>query len=91
MGLSQSAQIRLNMARIASDTGVSVPKQEESDSIDEEAAPNQTKEETISDEEQHRCGWWVALSNNRADRTLWLWWLFPVILIIIVVGLGRFD
>jgi len=38
MGLSQSAQIRLNMARIASDTGVSVPKQEESDSIDEEAA-----------------------------------------------------
>ncbi len=81
MGLSQSAQIRLNMARIASDTGVSVPKL--FDANDEEAAPNQTKEDC--DEEQHRCRWWAALSN-RADRTLW--WLFPVILIIIVVGLS---
>lgn len=85
MGLSQSAQIRLNMARIASDTGVSEPKQEEFDANDEEAAPNQTSEdETICDEEQHRCGWWAALSKG--SEWFFLSFFSLVILIIIVVS-----
>lgn len=85
MGLSQSAQIRLNMARIASDTGVSEPKQEELDANDEEAAPNQTsEEETICDEEQHRCGWWAALSKG--SEWFFLSFFSLVILIIIVVS-----